>query len=230
MPVVDKAKLLQPSPSGSNNVLHAKPYGATMPNDWSRQSTTLESRHIMAFLPDEGIKRESLAALEALENKLSDEDHAHDIQRHNTQDYRGEGTPTLSPRNSFVNPFESIRTETHRRHSIAAVAFHVNPKVPQHAALIEAVKKLKANVVHEGPAYDWVPRPYTKHRVDIEKRRARKAIDVMNSSKEDFFFSERDKRVKFAPSGMLIFHVLEMFNLSVNSTSNFGLVMQLRFN
>jgi len=69
------------------------------------------------------------------------------------------------------------------------------------------------------PAYDWVPRPYTKHQPDIEKRRASKMIEMMNSAEEDYKFEEYDSRVRFSPSGVLIFHVMELFDLSVNSTS-----------
>jgi len=67
--------------------------------------------------------------------------------------------------------------------------------------------------------YDHLPRPYLTHAEEIKSRREKKMMDMMHEGREQYEYSEKDRRVKIGPSGTLIFHVLELFHIAVNTTS-----------
>jgi hypothetical protein len=55
--------------------------------------------------------------------------------------------------------------------------------------------------------------------LEIERRRARKIIEITNSPDEVYTITDLDRRIRYCPQGTLIFHVLELVNVMINSSS-----------
>ena len=126
--------------------------------------------------------------------------------------------PTVTPSSASVSPSLQAEIESiahhpspadvvhHREHS-SADHFRKAWRASQHGAQHKAPRPFK-------PSKIPLPRPYKKHRADIEKRRASR--DFVYIRDEEHVFSARDKRVKTPCCGVLCFHALEFIDLVVN--------------